>query len=118
MRPESLNRDSSKEFLSTVAVLGAVVFLSQFAFTQKVRNKIWKRDGGKSVLSGRTENLEAAHISHDKSKQGYNDPSNGRLLTTAEHMWDHINRHGRNDLSETGNDWAIMMLWRRFWGIK
>lgn len=101
--------------LGTLAFLGVVSFC---AFSRPVRRKIWQRDGGHSVWSGTTDRLEVAHINHDKSDPRYNDESNGRLLNTGEHMWDHINRHGRNGLSEAQNNWAIMSIWKRFWGIK
>jgi len=87
------------------------------AFSKKVRHEIGERDGWKSAVSGKQGRLEAAHINHDRSNPNYNDSSNGRMLTTAEHFWDHVNRHGRNGLSEEANNWAIVMIWKRFWGI-
>ena len=84
------------------------------AFSFKVRREIRDRDGNKSVWSGATEHLEVAHISHDKKKSNYNDPSNGRTLTTLEHLVDHLNRDGRNGLTGEQNSWAIMRLLERW----
>ena len=86
--------------------------LLAMAFSRLVRKQIYERDGGKSVWSGETENLHAAHITHDKSHPRYNDPSNGRMLSRREHALDHINREGRNGLSRAQNRWAINMLFR------
>ncbi len=88
------------------------------AFSKKTRSIIRDRDGGRSVESGLTDHLEAAHWSHDRSRSDYDSPDNGRLLTTAEHFWDHVDRQGENGLSKESNDWAIMTIWRRFWGIQ
>lgn len=108
-----------KEFITPIVGLGllAVAF---GAFSKKVRAEIRVRDGGKSVWSGKTTGLEAAHINHNKKNPKYNKSENGRLLTTAEHFWDHINRHGTEGLglSDDANNWAIMTIWKRFWGIK
>lgn len=107
------------DFLLPIAGIGllAVAF---GAFGRPVRRKIKERDGNKSVWSGKTTQLEVAHISHNRNKTNYNHESNGRTLTTAEHMWDHINRHGTEQLglTDSQNDWAIWQLWKRFWGIK
>lgn len=81
------------------------------AFSAAVRKIIGDRDGWKSVKSGETDNLHAAHINHDKSSPRYNDPSNGRMLTRAEHYDDHVNREGRNGLSRGQNLWALKALW-------
>ena len=99
--------------LKPLLILGGVFLLSQFAFSWKSKQIIVQRDGGRSVISGETEDLEAAHIDHDKSKEHYDDPKNGRLLTTEEHLRDHINRAGRNGLTKAANDWAIRMLKQR-----
>jgi len=107
------------ELLSTLAVIGGLLLLSEFAFSKGVRKQILDRDKHKSVWSGKTENLEAAHISHNKADPKYNTAENGRMLTTGEHLQDHINRAGTEGLglSNYGNDWAINMIWRRFWGL-
>lgn len=112
--------EQTQEFLSEVDLQSIGLILVGLAFSKKVRKQIHQRDGNQSVWSGKTEDLECAHISHNKDSEEYDDPSNGRLLTTAEHMWDHINRHGTEQLglTESQNDWAIYQLWKRFWGIK
>lgn len=113
MTPESPQNDLEKQFLSTVALLGAVVFLSQFAFSSGIRKQILNRDRGKDVWTGETEGLEAAHITHDRNDPLYNDPSNGRMLTTRNHYIDHLNRAGRNGLTISGNNAALRLIWQR-----
>lgn len=95
-------------------LLGAslTLILLNSAFSWKSKQIIKQRDGNKSAVSGKTGLLHAAHIDHDKSKTKYDDPSNGRLLTVEEHLNDHINRAGRNGLSESANNWAITQLMR------
>lgn len=107
------------EFLIPLATLG-ILAVSFFAFSKRVKAEIKKRDGYKSVLSGKTINLEVAHINHNKKNPRYNKAENGRTLSIAEHFWDHVNRHGTEGLGLTNrqNDWAIWQLWKRFWGIK
>jgi len=112
MSPESPNRDSLKEILPTVSLLGAVVFISQWAFSSGVRKRLLNRDGA-DVWTGETEKLEAAHITHDRSDPMYNHESNGRMLTTRNHYLDHINRVGRNGLTLAGNNAALRLIWRR-----
>lgn len=104
--------NKSNEF-SLFATLAAIGIVSLFAFSQPVRREIFKRDHGQSVWSGETENLEAAHINHDKSDPRYDTSSNGRLLTVAEHLQDHINTAGHNGLPEHQNNWAIEQLKKR-----
>lgn len=99
-----------------VIILSSLYLVSQLAFSKKTKDEIYRRDGGKSALSGLGGKLHAAHISHRRDKN-YDKPSNGRLLTIGEHFWDHINRQGRNGLSKEVNDWAIWRLWKTFWGI-
>lgn len=74
---------------------------AQFAFSLKTKKKIKERDGGKSVWSGETDNLQAAHINHDKSLPNYDSTSNGRMLTQKEQYIDHFNRHGSTDIGLT-----------------
>ena len=109
--------------LTSAAALGLLVF---GAFSRATREKIWarstKRFGTpKSEMSGRDdEPLECAHYDHDQSKPSYDTESNGRLLTLSEHLWDHINRAGRNGLTREENDWAIREIARRlrdFYGV-
>jgi len=109
----------SHELITHAIDLSPLAIPILMAFSKKVRQEIKRRDGYKSVWSGETENLQCAHISHSRDKDNYDDPSNGRLLTVAEHMWDHINRSGTEQLglTEAQNNWAIWQLWKRFWGI-
>lgn len=95
-----------------IATVIGVVALSQGAFSWKSREIIKKRDGT-CVICGSTEHLEAAHINHDKTKPIYDDPSNGRLLCTEDHLKDHINRHGRNGLPKRTNERAIELIKQR-----
>lgn len=113
MSPEG-QKPSELNILAATAIIGGIYLLSQFAFSSRVRKEIRDRDGNKSVLSGSTEHLEVAHINHSKRNPKYNDPSNGRVLSTAEHLWDHINRDGRNGLTPHQNSWAIMRILERW----
>lgn len=109
------HRHEATSLLSILGV-GLTLILINSAFSKKTKEEIWKRDGGRSVLSGQTENLHAAHIDHNRANPRYDDASNGRLLTAEEHLNDHINRHGRNGLTKAQNLWAIAML-KRILGI-
>jgi len=101
-RPETNN-------LWSILGISLLSVIATGAFSWKSKQIIKQRDGNKSVLSGETEDLEAAHINHARNER-YDDPSNGRLLTTEEHLRDHINRAGRNGLTKAQNNWAIAML--------
>lgn len=105
-----------KEILPQHAETIFTVFASlpvlSLPFSRKIRDIIFNRDEGKSVLSGETDGLEAAHIDHTRGPN-YDDPGNGRMLTTKEHYEDHFNRHGRNGLNESQNKWALKMIWNR-----
>lgn len=103
--------------LMSILGVGLTLILVNFAFSKKTKEEIWKRDKGRSVLSGETENLHAAHIDHNKANPRYDDASNGRLLTAEEHLQDHINRAGRNGLTSAQNAWAIAML-KKLLGIE
>lgn len=103
-------RYKENKLLPNFIAIGLLLVLTHAAFSWKTKEIIKKRDGNKSVLSGETENLHAAHINHDKNNPQYDNPSNGRLLTVEEHLQDHINRAGRNGLTEEQNNWAISML--------
>ena len=100
-----------KTFYKTAIVLGAVA-LSTGAFSKKSREVIKKRDVV-CTICGSTEHLEAAHIDHNRQNPRYDDPSNGRLLCTEDHLKDHILRHGRNGLPKEANLWAIERLKER-----
>jgi hypothetical protein len=110
VRPEGLQ---PSEITKDLLLILGVTFLSQFAFSWKSKQIIHQRDNNQSVLSGETEDLECAHLDHSRENPLYDDPSNGRLLTTEEHLHDHINRSGRNGLSQTHNNWAIARLKER-----
>ena len=94
-------------------MLIGILPLVGMAFSRNVREKILHRDGCKCVQCGATEELQAAHIDHNKANPRYNDPSNGRTLCLDDHLTDHILRHGRNGLTKEGNLWAIDMLRRK-----
>lgn len=85
--------------------------LSNSAFTKKVKKEIHERDGYKCVVCGATDCLNAAHIDHNKDNaKRYNDPSNGRTLCEEDHLRDHLNRAGKNGLTDKENQFAIEML--------
>lgn len=111
MTPEG-QKPSELNILTVSAIIGGIYLLSQFAFSRGVRNQILNRDRA-DVWTGETEKLEAAHITHDRSDPMYNDPANGRMLTTRNHYLDHINRVGRNGLTVAGNNAALRLIWRR-----
>lgn len=92
-------------------VLGAAA-VATGAFSWKSRNIIKERDQV-CRLCGSSEHLEAAHINHNKQDPRYDDPSNGRLLCTEDHLKDHINRHGRNGLPKRTNERAIELIKQR-----
>jgi hypothetical protein len=103
-------------FFRNLALIGAGVALYEIgnsAFSKPVRDAIIKRDGGKSVWSGETEDLEAAHISHDKNDPYYDDASNGRTLTHREQYIDHFNRHGTVSIgsSESENKSSLGIIY-------
>jgi len=92
-------------------VIGATV-LTGSAFSKASRDKIHSRDVV-CVNCGSSEHLECAHIDHSRSNPKYDDTSNGRLLCSTDHLKDHINRHGRNGLNKSQNEWAIKSLLKR-----
>lgn len=104
-------------FYGGLAVTG--LLLSQCAFTKKVRREIVERDGScqwddpYTMHEGR---LEAAHYDHSRSNPDYNNAKNGRLLCTAHHIEDHIEREGQNGLPEYQNQWSIGMMLKRLFG--
>lgn len=98
-----------KKYLYAALAIGGLA-IAGGAFTKTAREKILERDGHKCVLCGSTSHLEAAHIWHDKLSPNYNDTSNGRTLCVADHLKDHVNRHGRNGLPPEKNKWSINIL--------
>ncbi len=115
--PETLTPEQAKELAAAlglqVLLICGVAPVFAMAFTRAVRKIISNRDGDKSVWSGETEHLEAAHIQHNRDHPRYNDASNGRMLTRREHYVDHYNRHGRNGLNTGQNKWSLNMIWSR-----
>ena len=91
------------------SIIGLLV-ISQSAFSKKIHGLIWKRDEGKSVVSGETKRLHAAHYDHERNDH-YDTVENGRMLTIKEHYEDHLFRRGENGLSQTHNHWALNAIW-------
>lgn len=89
-----------------------IVLILGLAFSKKVRDEIFRRDGGADVWNGIKDRLHAAHINHSKLFEFYNHASNGRMLTIRNHFIDHWNRHGRNGLTLDQNLWALKTLWK------
>lgn len=115
MNKESLVRKENHLFIP-LSVLGLFTIASLSAFTKKARREILERDGYRSVKSGKKGNLEASHIDHSRKNPKYNDPSNGRMLTTREHYIDHYDRHERNGLPAHQNKWSLRVLWGKLSG--
>jgi hypothetical protein len=109
--PEGQKPSELNNILTTTAIIGGILILSEFAFSRSIRKQIHARDEV-DVWDGTVE-TECAHITHDKSDPMYNDPSNGRLLSKRNHYLDHYNREGRNGLTKAGNDWALVAIWNR-----
>lgn len=86
------------------------------AFTSKVKNFIKARAKNKSELSfSNEEPLEAAHFNHTRDED-YLDPGNGILVTSTEHLAQHLIYRGNAQaigLSEEANEWAISQLFDR-----
>jgi hypothetical protein len=112
MSPEEL-KPSEQIDLKPLLIIGGVFLLSQAAFTSQIRRFIMGRDKKRDVWDGSTENLECAHITHDRTDPRYNDPSNGRMLNRRNHYLDHYNRAGNNGLPIRGNDAALRLIWQR-----
>lgn len=102
----------SHELITHAVDLSPLAIPIILAFSKGVRAQIMARDKG-DVWDGTTDKLEAAHITHDKSDPMYDDPANGRILTTRNHYIDHLNRAGRNGLSLAANNAALRLIWRR-----
>lgn len=101
--------------LSTVA-LGAIIF---DAFPKKQRDKIKKRAGGISEITGDDDMpMEASHLVH-----GDNNADNGVFVTILEHLGFHelfMNRADRIGLTEEANNWAMQRIIERCedWAIQ
>ena len=112
MTPEG-QKPSELNILTVTAIIGGIYLLSNCAFSSGIRKQIFNRDMGRDAWDGSTENLEAAHIAHDRSDPRYNHPSNGRLLCRRNHYIDHWNTAGTNGLSIAGNNAALRLIWAR-----
>ena len=93
-----------------IAIVIGATAISTGAFSWKSRQIIKLRDGNACVMCGSTQGCECAHINHNKQDPRYDDPSNGRLLCTEDHLKDHVNRHGRNGLPKRTNERAIELI--------
>ncbi len=95
-------------FLS-VGILATGVLLSQFAFTDAVRERILQRDNYTCVdqddecLGG----IIASHINHDKHNRNYNSETNGVARCHYHEMMYHIDSEGHNGLNKKQNMDAI-----------
>ena len=98
--------------IEAAVAIGSAAIISRLAFSTRTKQKIKDRDGNKSVVSGKTENLECAHIDHSSGTH-YNTVKNGRLLTRDEHFFDHFDRHGNNGLTPAQNRWTLRAIWGR-----
>lgn len=108
-----MERDRHLEkYLVPLASLGLLVVAAFSAFSRETREKIWERDKGRSAESGMAGDLECAHYDHSRGSH-YDDPENGRLLTTREHYLDHYYRHGHNGLTKSQNRWSLDKIWER-----
>ena len=111
MSPEGLK---PSETVKDIALILGILFLSQFAFTRKVRREIIDRDGYACVICGSTSGCNCAHIDHSKDSPVYNDASNGRVLCDEHHYLDHYNREDSNiGLNKAQNRWALASIWSR-----
>ncbi|BCX13733.1 MAG: hypothetical protein KatS3mg085_265 [Candidatus Dojkabacteria bacterium] len=100
-----------------IVSIAGIVILGSFAFSKASRKAIWERAKGVSELSGeRTRRMECAHLDHDQTKNYYDDPNNGLLVTIFEHHAHHLFFEGRAfliGLSEEANEVAIQKTWDR-----
>lgn len=98
----------SSLFLS-VGILATGVLLSQFAFTDAIRERILQRDNYTCVdqddecLGG----IIASHINHDKHNKNYNSETNGVARCHYHEMIYHIDSEGHNGLNRKQNMDAI-----------
>ncbi len=100
-----------KPITKGVAVIAASFYLSNFAFTRKVRQQIISRDrvcqdNNPHVHRGM---LHAAHDDHTKDAT-YNDPSRGKVMCQQAHLNQHEREEGRNGLTVPQNRFAVKML--------
>jgi len=86
--------------VATLAAIGVLIPLAGSAFSWRSKNQIKERDKDKMKKGKR---YEAAHVDHNRKNPQYDDPSNGRMLSTPDHYMDHYNRHARNGLPDHQN---------------
>lgn len=110
MSPEG--QKPSENHLLELSLIAGIVVLSQFACSRPVRRKVHERDKV-DVWDGSTENLEVAHIQHNRDNPLYNSEENARLLSRKNHYIDHYNREGRNGLTIQANRWSLRTIWAR-----
>lgn len=85
------------------------ILLSQFAFTDAIRERILQRDNYTCVdqddecLGG----IIASHINHDKHNRNYNSETNGVARCHYHEMMYHIDSEGHNGLNKKQNMDAI-----------
>lgn len=112
-------RERWRPLLDTTATIFAVGLLYELAFgafSRETKRQIWDRAGGQSELSGKSEAdgyvLECSHFNHNRTYPDYDNPLNGMLVTTYEHLIQHIN-HGVNGLNRAQNNWSIEAIKQR-----
>ena len=100
-----------------IALIAAASYcIATSSFSRSVREFIWSRDRGKcQECDGHncTSKLECAHYDHDRRNPDYDNPDNGRLLCTGQHLVDHREGAGDNGLSLRDNEHAIKSLKKR-----
>ena len=90
-------------------IIATGILLSQFAFTDAVRERILQRDNYTCVdkddecLGG----IIASHINHDKHNRNYNSETNGVARCRYHEMMYHIDSEGHNGLNKKQNMDAI-----------
>ena len=116
MSPEGYKPSEIRSALTTTAIIGGILLLSECAFSKSSAKKIGQRAGWKSEISGKSFwegwMLHMAHILHTKDET-YDDPSRGICVTVEEHLQMHekAKGHARDiGLTESGNNYAIKKL--------
>lgn len=112
-------RERWRPLLDTTATIFAVGLLYELAFgafSRETKRQIWDRANGASELTGKSEAdgyvLECSHFNHNRTYPDYDNPLNGLLVTTFEHLQMHI-KHGVNGLTQAQNDWSIRAIKER-----
>lgn len=118
MTPESPKNDSSKDILFATTLFGVVVFISQLAFSLKVRKEIGKRDHWSCTDCGvgfyyDNAMVHASHYDHNQSLPTYDTPKAGRIQCVDCHQAYHESYVGSAEeigLTELANLGAIALL--------